>query len=259
MDEEKWLCWHYPWDLLTFLSGTASDRKLRLFVCACCRRIWHLLSDERSRTAVEVAERFADGWATDEELLLAQQGASRACRKARGAVRTAEAEARRKAHKRKAEAPDCYYTAENASLAALGAVQPEVQAGQKGPDESRSSARWAADRTANAMAADKGGNEYQQEDAWSEENAVHADLLRDIFGNPFRPVVVERTWLTSNGGAILQLAQAICDDRSFHHLPILADALEEAGCSEQAILDHLRGPGPHVHGCWPVDLVLGRE
>jgi hypothetical protein len=87
----------------------------------------------------------------------------------------------------------------------------------------------------------------------------HAPLLRDICGNPFRPVVAEPDWLAWNGGTVTQLAQVIYDGRSFDRLPVLADALEEAGCTEDAVLGHCRQPGEHVRGCWVVDLLLGKE
>jgi hypothetical protein len=90
------------------------------------------------------------------------------------------------------------------------------------------------------------------------EQLVHAALLHDIFGNPFRPAAVDPTWLTWNCGTMVKLTKGIYDDRRFADLPILADALEEAGCQDQTILDHLRSPGPHVRGCWPLDLILGR-
>jgi hypothetical protein len=82
------------------------------------------------------------------------------------------------------------------------------------------------------------------------------DLFRDTFGNPFRPVSVDRAWRTSN---VVALAEAIYKDRAFDRLLILADALEDAGCGDAAILEHCRGPGPHVRGCWVVDLLLGKE
>ena len=78
----------------------------------------------------------------------------------------------------------------------------------------------------------------------------------DIFGNPFRPVTADPRWLTSTAVA---LARAIYDERAFDRLPILADALEEAGCDNADVLAHCRGDGPHVRGCWAVDLVLGKE
>ena len=88
------------------------------------------------------------------------------------------------------------------------------------------------------------------------EMAAQADLLRCIFGNPFRPVTLNPSWRTSN---VVGLAQSIYADRAFDRLPILADALEDAGCDNADILNHCRQPGEHVRGCWVVDLVLGKE
>ena len=81
-------------------------------------------------------------------------------------------------------------------------------------------------------------------------------ILRCIAGNPFRPTVLDSVWRTAN---VIALAQTIYDDRAFDRLPILADALEDAGCTDRAILDHCRQPGEHTRGCWVVDLVLGKE
>jgi hypothetical protein len=91
------------------------------------------------------------------------------------------------------------------------------------------------------------------------EAAVQCNLLRDIFGNPFRPSRIDPDWLTWRDGTAVKLAQAIYDDRRYDLLPILADALHETGCCDDAILDHCRGSGPHVRGCWVVDLVLGKS
>ncbi len=80
-------------------------------------------------------------------------------------------------------------------------------------------------------------------------------LLICIFGNPFRPVVFDPAWLTSTARGI---AHGIYDERAFDRLPILADALQDAGCENDDILSHCRGEGPHVRGCWVVDGVLGK-
>jgi len=95
-------------------------------------------------------------------------------------------------------------------------------------------------------------------DAFSDESDSQAALIHDIFGNPFRPVAVETSWLAWNAGTVVKLAQAIYDDRAFDRLPILADALEDAGCTNADILEHCRGGGEHVRGCWVVDLLLGK-
>jgi hypothetical protein len=81
-------------------------------------------------------------------------------------------------------------------------------------------------------------------------------LIRDIFGNPLRPVRVNPSWLTSD---VAVLGRVVYDERAVDRLPILADALEDAGCTDGAILEHCRGPGPHVRGCWVVDLLLGKS
>jgi hypothetical protein len=84
-------------------------------------------------------------------------------------------------------------------------------------------------------------------------------LARDIFGNPFRPAVVDPAWLIWNGGLVRRLAQSVYDGRAFDRLPVLADALEDAGCAESAVLEHCRCPGPHARGCWVVDALLGKR
>ena len=84
-------------------------------------------------------------------------------------------------------------------------------------------------------------------------------VLRCVVGNPFRPVTIHPDWSTWNNGTVPNLAQTIYDDRRFDLLPILADALEEAGCDSADILAHCRGPGPHVRGCWVVDLLLEKS
>jgi hypothetical protein len=99
-----------------------------------------------------------------------------------------------------------------------------------------------------------------------EESVTQSGLVREIFGNPFLPVTISPTVLAWHDSTVVRLAQAAYDER---HLPagtldnsrlaVLADALEEAGCTSEEILGHLRGPGPHVRGCWPVDLCLGKS
>ena len=85
---------------------------------------------------------------------------------------------------------------------------------------------------------------------------AHAELLRDIFGNPFRPLTFDPAWLTSD---VLALAHGIYEERAFDRVPILADALQDAGCDNTDILSHCRSEGAHVRGCWVVDLVLGKS
>jgi hypothetical protein len=89
-----------------------------------------------------------------------------------------------------------------------------------------------------------------------DEHGSQCDLIRDIFGNPFRPIAFDPSWRTSTTVAI---SKTMYESRDFAAVPILADALEDAGCSHTDILDHCRGDGPHVRGCWVVDLVLDKS
>jgi hypothetical protein len=111
--------------------------------------------------------------------------------------------------------------------------------------------------------------ELLKADASAAELQVQVTLLRDIVGNPFRPLPPRRgkrawehkkhLWLAWNNGTVPKVAQAIYDERAFDRMPELADALEQAGCANADILAHCREPGPHVRGCWVVDLPLGKE
>src|SRR5262249_53955080 len=103
-------------------------------------------------------------------------------------------------------------------------------------------------------------------DTWERAGTTQVALIRCVFGNPFRPHAIDPAWLTRNDGTVKQLAQAAYEERdlpSGHldvtRLGVLADALEEAGCTSADLLEHLRGPGPHVRGCWAVDLLSDRE
>ena len=89
-------------------------------------------------------------------------------------------------------------------------------------------------------------------DIWNRERSLQAAILRDIFGNPFRPVTFSPSWQTDTA---VTLASQMYDARDFSAMPILADALQDAGCDSADVLDHCREAGPHVRGCWVVDLV----
>jgi hypothetical protein len=111
---------------------------------------------------------------------------------------------------------------------------------------------WETDGGPDDVAA-IGGHRFGYERVLREGGGV----FRCIFGNPFRPVpTLDPAWLTST---VVSLAKGMYDSRDFTAMPILADALQDAGCDSADVLDHCRGPGPHVRGCWVVDLVLGKE
>jgi hypothetical protein len=239
MTEQDWLTGTNPFPLLTHAGGDPRyygrfphHRKWRLYFCACCRRFWHLLPGPRSRQAIEVSEQCADGLVGEEGLVQARVSAYQAATQLEQERRDAGASG----------PPDLGLRASAADVAAL-AAEPELEMLQD-----------IVYRAWGVMQRDASGPDW--ETAVEREQAYQAELIRDIIGNPFRPVEVAPAWLMP---AVRSLAQAVYDDRALDRLPILADALEEAGCSSREALAHLRGPGPHVRGCWVVDLLLGKS
>lgn len=85
------------------------------------------------------------------------------------------------------------------------------------------------------------------------------EMIREMFGNPFCRPTLRTSWVSWNDRTVVRIAQGIDDDCDFDSMPILADALEDAGCDDAAILAHCRGPAPHAHGCWVVDLLLEKD
>jgi hypothetical protein len=234
MTPDKWERCTDERAMVRFLLRKAGDRQLRLLACACARRLWGLLEDKRSKVAVEVAEHYADG-RTSEEQLLAALAPARAVEKeeARGA-------------RSEFEWPAAAWAARVAALAAV-------------PDGyNRHPARWIlADAAIRAEVGAVGP--AAPEARFRAAKAALVGLMRCIAGNPFQPLpALAPAVLAHNGGAARRMAEAIYDGRRFGDLAVLADLLEEAGCTDAALLGHLRGPGPHVLGCWVLDAVLGR-
>ncbi len=201
MDEAEWV---NARTMLTLLreTGRASDRKLRLFAAACCRSIWHLLTDPRSRSLLSLTEQVADGQATKEEM-----------------------EEARRQHQH------LYYGGGPAVTAAADADP------------------WRAARDALGRLR---GTLFRAA-RWEGRSSPGA-ILRDLFG--LHPARVERAWLSPDATAIARRAY---DERDFTALPVLADALEDAGCTAPDLLGHLRSNGPHYRGCWAIDLLLGKR
>jgi hypothetical protein len=222
MTEQEWLSdtppeeWLLTDQALKFAYSVTSNRKLRLFAVACGYLIQHLLADERSCLAIVTAERHAEGLATDEDLATTEHNLLDL---AKGEQRVGDMNWVRSAAANIATA-DVVLAADQSlwySMAHFGADDDTLYlAGLR--------LRWT--------------------------------MLRDIVGNPFRPVTPERSWLTAT---MVSLATAIYNERAFDRLPILADALEDAGCTNEEILNHCRQPGEHVRGCWVVDLVLNKN
>jgi hypothetical protein len=214
MTEQEWLACINPTPMLEFLRGKASDRKLRLFACACCRDIWSLIRSESSRRALEASEEYADGRVRRKQLMelrdLARQDES-----------------------------------DQAQFAVMAAARKKI------------APVWVALLAAGARDRSEISPSYARSLKSSTEQCGH---LHDIFGPLlFRTITLDPSVLVWNNATNLNIAQAIYDNRAFDRLPILADALEEAGCTSPDILNHCRQPGEHVRGCWALDLVLGKE
>ena len=183
---------------------------MRLFAVACCYQMWELLRHKRSRRAVLVAEKYADGLATQDELRKANRGAAEAGERAASLYRH--------------------------DGGAFGSARD----------------RWEAASVALATSAVDNVRLDEHFFACCRTTET-SKLIRDIV-NPFYRAVLSRDWLTSN---VIDIARTIYADRCFDRLPILADALLDGGCNSDEILEHVRSRGPHVRGCWAVDLILG--
>jgi hypothetical protein len=238
MDENEWLVCRDQASMLELLRGKASDRKLRLFACACCHAIDHLLTDERLPHTLQIAEQFAEGQATTEDRQAARRQAERICRQSQVipgrnpymilAARDAAAAVTCAASKM------AYFAAASAAQSVVRAMMRAALAGRR-----------------NISLSEPGevatGHIVRK---------TQATLLHDLFGPlPLRPISLDAALLTPT---VTALALSIYTDRNFSDLPVLADALEESGCTSEEILSHLRGPGPHCRGCWPLDLILGK-
>jgi hypothetical protein len=231
MDESEWNRCSDPEPMLALLlpNEKALQRQLRSFAFGCCRRLWDTMPPE-GRQLLEAVEAFAEGQVPRHE----RDAAVAAFRRVQGR---------------------------------FGSDTPLLRAvyGSKGTD----SCVWTVRTVATNAAAATGvqGDRSVQSPGSIAERAAQAALLRDHFGPlPFRPVPIDAAWLAWNGGTVRQLAQAAYQERELPsgtldvgRLGVLADALEEAGCTQAELLRHLRGPGPHVRGCWVIDLLSGRE
>jgi hypothetical protein len=224
MTEAQWLACEDPSKVWVAVGEGTSERKLRLLGCACCRLVWRLMRSRRCQKAVELAEGYADEPVNPSAL----ERAARSVWNLVNLNRSNETNVRWAA----------LYTS------ALGVMA--------GPAD-------RAEAVLQSVLAARGGFPVTQ----ATRDPALCGLLRDILGNPFRPATVSQSYLTPTVAA---LAQAAYDERTLPsghidltRLAILSDALEEAGCSDSAILSHLRSAGPHVRGCWALDLILGKQ
>jgi hypothetical protein len=249
MTEAEWLDGEKIGNLVAYVENRGTERKLRLFARACCHRIEHLLVDQRSKAGFAALEKYAEGGCSRADLEYHYS-------QAKEAVTNIEAPLYDNEGTLHTNAQSC------AACALLCAVNPNiVPTHHQAWSESAISsvafyAQWA--NAANHI----GPTETRSADVEAAEKAealAQCQLVRDIFGNPFHLTTVDSAWLTWHDNTVPKLAQTIYDDRAFDRLPILADALEEAGCDNPEILAHCRKPGEHVRGCWAVDLILGKK
>ncbi len=223
MTEQEWLECRHPKPMLDFLRGKASERKLRLFACFCYRRFDEYMNsdaDSDGLFAVDLAEAYADGLVTAADLAdVREEIVAGLWDQCSSAVVR-------------------HQIADRATAIPLGEVAPVADA----------FIFWVESNVSREHIESEVGPEL----------AAMCETLRDLVGNPFRLPVLEPAWLTWNDGTVVKLAQAIYDEGAFDRLPILADALEEAGCNEPRILAHCRDAAAHVRGCWVVDLILAK-
>jgi hypothetical protein len=230
MTEAEWLACGNSEPMLRFIKShrgmrkQIKQRKQKLFCVSCCRQIWSGYSDEQ-RHSIEVFERSADNRATIDELSLAEMQANRAWLKDAGSG-----------------APfaclQLFWVAADGlavSTSVLRALYEQQQAGANEPFDSLVGRRSGA---------------------FPSGERVQCAILRDIFGNPFRPITFSPEWRTDT---TIALARQMYESRDFSGMPILADALQDAGCDHGDILNHCRQPGEHVRGCWVVDLLSGKS
>jgi hypothetical protein len=241
MTEAEWLACDDPKPMLLAIMDAGSGRKLRLFAVACCRRVIHCFTEKEQREAEDrltIAERYADGLVGEDELRQAQSafmcgggiplddfGHDAAIDDPRAAAGFAQAR--------------CWAVAEM-GLTKPRPPRPGFLTRLRNCFRRPPPPEWLPTIRPETFA----------------EQAAQAHLLRDIFGNPFRPATFSPEWRTDTA---VTLASQLYDSRDFTAMLILADALQDAGCDNDDILSHCRGNGPHVRGCWAVDLVLGRE
>ena len=229
MTETEWLACEDPELMLERLPRHMSGRKGCLLGCACCRRNWKHLRDARLTVAVETIERVVDGLAPVGEV----QRVSVDARAAHDFIWSDASEQR------------WWYVSERAAGAVVELCGALLRtASLRNVMNSNCECSVFASDADGAFAMET-------------ERRAQASLIRDIFGNPFRPVSFAPEWRTSTAVA---LAAQMYESRDFSAMPILADALQDAGCDNDDILNHCRDAQPtHVRGCWVVDLVLGKS
>ena len=227
MTDGSWLkCGVTIENMLRHVERNGSNRKLRLFAVACCGRFAHLLLDSHSRKALQTSDRFADAVASRPELNAANSAA---------------------------------WNALNSAAITEGSLTSAARAAACSADEQAFNAALRTAREVLSIPAEQveeaagdlvGEADSKTEDLWFQaqaaEEAIQCNIFHDIFGSlPLHPVVIDPRWLTST---VVDIAQAIYEERAFDRMPILSDVLMDAGCDSEEIILHCRGDGPHVAG-----------
>jgi hypothetical protein len=231
------------------------QRKLQLFACACCRRIWPLLVDERSHQAIETAEQYADGLVSKRvyhQAVAAARDASLHMTRPRIMVGEWTAAAQSRASEAVAltlESDDPADEAATWAKEAIRAWATQAPASHAPGAEQPSSLFVDPFHVAHKQA------KISPEAAWIAEGMAQCDLLRDIIGNPFKSATFSPAWRSPQA---IALAQSMFRDRSFSGLPELAKCLEQAGCDNAEVLRHCRDTKEHARGCWALDFILGK-
>jgi hypothetical protein len=244
MTEHLWHDRTDPKVLLDCIRNRASNRKLRLFACACSRSVLHLVNKKATLTAIEFAERFADGLQTVKELHDSDWGRATDLH---GPVLWSDWDA---------AVVSSGHASEIVAHQAARSDAANYADWNRRLEEARNEKNSISDAMTLADISAPPWFVAAREDARRSEQELQSHLARDIFGNPFRPVTLDPRWQSST---VLDLARTIYDERAFERMPILADALMDAGCDKEVIIKHCQGPGPHVRGCFLVDLILGKS
>jgi hypothetical protein len=258
--------------MLDFLRDKTTYRKVRLFDCACCRQIWDLLDEPESRATIEVAERVSDGLAGEIERVTFLHSARKVAdtldrTSQRGLIGCDASYDLPRGWYKRASA----WAKRDGAFAVCTPLDSDLFADASRGYAASFAARavgWSAIRNWVAtlpahLEVDEGMVETIRRGVEAEESTRQCHIMRDIISNPFEAVVVDQMWRSSD---VIAIADGAYDSR---HLPsgtldperlaVLSDALEEAGCDNPEILNHLRGNGRHYRGCWVVDAVLGRS
>lgn len=254
MTEQEWLVCDDTYKMLAFLGDRGSERKVRLFMTNCCRRSWHLIQDERCRKAIEVAERFAEGQVGDQELrevfieVSRIQAAISPVRKAADrAPRQSESEPAgqvAKSRRWEVQVDDLVVDACRRAVRPRGRIPGTVGAWAARYLALAAAESWSAGDPSLAAAP-------QASAAGIAEEQAQCDLVRHIFGNPFRPYLAPASWPST----VVQLATSLNEGQDCRCA--LHNALLEAGHPQLA--EHFHKEKWHPRGCWAHDLLRGKR